>query len=392
MNDFDSVLDRRSTNSVKWKHYGEDVLPLWVADMDFAAPEPVQEALRRAVEHGIFGYEFPTKELSETVVARMDKLYGWQVSPDMVVAIPGVIAGFNAAARTVCTAGQGILVQPPVYPPFLTVHKNAALVHQEAPLGITAEGTTLRYAVNFEMFERAVNSGGAQTGMFLLCNPHNPTGQTYSHDELVRMGEVCLKNEPIICSDEIHSELLLGGAQHIPLATLSSEVADRTITLIAPSKTFNVAGLYCAFAIIPNPELLRRFKKTTEQMAMHINSLGLKAAQAAFSGECDDWLAALRTYLTGNRDFLVEYVKREFSGIRITVPEATYLAWLDCNELVRSGRMDGTPQEFFLKQAKVALNEGKEFGFGGEGFVRLNFGCPRKTLEEALERMKAALT
>ena len=389
--DFDRVIDRHGTNSIKWKHYGADVLPLWVADMDFPVPEPVQEALRRAVEHSIFGYEFPTKELRETVAARMDKLYGWQVSPEMVVATPGVIAGFNAAARTVCTAGQGILVQPPVYPPFLSVHKNAALVRQDAPLRMTAEGANLRYGVDFDVFERAVNSGGAQTGMFLLCNPHNPTGKVFSRQDLLRMAEVCLKNDTVICSDEIHSELCLGGAQHIPLAILSSEIADQTITLVAPSKTFNVAGLYCAFAIIPNPDLLRRYKKITEKMSMHLSSLGLAAAQSAFSGACDDWLAALRVYLTGNRDFLVEYVKREFSGIRITVPEATYLAWLDCNELVRSGRIHGTPHEFFLKQAKVALNEGKEFGSGGEGFVRLNFGCPRKTLEDALERMKTAL-
>ncbi|HEY5268897.1 MAG TPA: PatB family C-S lyase [Anaerolineales bacterium] len=388
---FDRVIDRHGTNSIKWKHYGADVLPLWVADMDFAAPEPVQDALRRAVEHGIFGYEFPTKELRETVAARMDKLYGWQVSPEMVVATPGVIAGFNAAAHTVCTAGQGILVQPPVYPPFLSVHKNAALVRQEAPLRMTAEGAVLRYGVDFNLFERAVNSGGAQTGMFLLCNPHNPTGQVTSRQDLLHMAEVCLKNDTVICSDEIHSELLLSGAQHIPLAYLSSEIADRTITLVAPSKTFNVAGLNCAFAIIPNPELLAQYKKTTEQMTMHLSSLGLAAAQAAFSGVCDDWLVALRAYLTGNRDFLVEYVKREFSGIRITVPEATYLAWLDCNELVSSGRINGTPHEFFLKEAKVALNEGKEFGSGGEGFVRLNFGCPRKTLEDALERMKTSL-
>lgn len=399
MTDFDTIIDRRSTNSIKWKFYGEDVLPLWVADMDFVAPEPVQEALRRAVEHGIFGYEFPTKELRETVAARMDKLYGWQVSPEMVVATPGVIAGFTAAARTVCTAGQGILVQPPVYPPFLSVHKSSALVRQDAPLKIMADGATLRYAVDFDVFERAVNSGGAQTGMFLLCNPHNPTGQVYSRDDLARMAEICRRNKLFICSDEIHSELLLGGSstsaqeavQHIPIASLDPEIADRTITLVAPSKTFNVAGLNCAFAIIPNPDLLERYKKTTEQMAMHVSSLGLVAAQAAFSGACDDWLAALRIYLTGNRDFLVEYVKCEFNGIRVTVPDATYLAWLDCNELVRSGRIKGTPHEFFLKQAKVALNEGKEFGFGGEGFVRLNFGCPRKTLEDALERMKAAL-
>ncbi len=192
--DFDRIIDRRSTNSIKWQFYEPDVLPLWVADMDFAAPEPVQAALRRAVEHGIFGYELPSKELRETVAARMDKLYGWHLSPEMVVAMPGVIAGFNAVARTVCAAGQGILVQPPVYPPFLAVHKNAALLRQDAPLTITTEGAALRYAVDFDVFERAVNSGEAQTGMFLLCNPHNPTGQVYSRQDLLRMAEICLKN------------------------------------------------------------------------------------------------------------------------------------------------------------------------------------------------------
>lgn len=389
--DFDRIIDRCCTNSVKWKHYGPDVLPLWVADMDFAAPEPVQEALRRAVEHGIYGYEFPTKELREIVAARMEKLYGWKVSPDMVVATPGVIAGFNAAARTACTTGQGILVQPPVYPPFLSIHKNAGLICQEAPLKMEAEGAILHYQVDFDVFEGAVNSSGVQTGMFLLCNPHNPIGQVFSRQELLHMAEICLRNNTIICSDEIHSELLLGGAKHIPLASLSTEIANRTITLVAPSKTFNVAGLFCAFAIIPNTELLERYKKTTEQMTMHINNMGLAAAQAAFSGECDEWLAALRVYLTGNRDFLVEYVKHELKEIKVTVPEATYLAWLDCNELVRSGRIKGSPYEFFLQQAKVALNDGKEFGVGGEGFVRLNFGCPREMLKDALKRMKAAL-
>jgi len=391
MTGFDTVINRRSTNSIKWKLYSEDVLPLWVADMDFAAPEPVQAALRHAVKHGIFGYEIPSRELHETVAARMHKLFGWQVSPEMVVATPGVIAGFNTAAHTLCTAGQGILIQTPVYPPFLSVHQNAGLVRQDSPLSMTAEDVTLRYQVDFDVFERAVNSAGAQTGMFLLCNPHNPTGQVYSRDDLTRMAEICQRNNIFICSDEIHSELLLGGAQHIPLAIISPEIAGRTITLIAPSKTFNVAGLQCAFAILPNQELLNRYKQTVEKLAMHVNSLGLVAAQAAFSGACDDWLEALRVYLTGNRDFLVEYVKRELKGIRVTVPQATYLAWLDCNELVSSGRINGKPHEFFLKQAKVALNEGREFGYGGEGFVRLNFGCPRKTLEDALGRMKAAL-
>ena len=227
--------------------------------------------------------------------------------------------------------------------------------------------------------------------MFLLCNPHNPTGQVYASDDLRRMADICLKNNVPICSDEIHSELLLDGTKHLPIATLGPEIADHTITLIAPSKTFNIPGLLCGFAIIPNRDLLERYKKALERLAMHVSSLGLVAAQAAFSGECDNWLAALNAYLTGNRDFLVESIQNEFPGIRTTVPEATYLAWLDCTDLVRSARISGTPHEFFLKQAKVALNEGREFGSGGEGYVRLNFGCPRTILVKALGRMKSAL-
>jgi cystathionine beta-lyase len=205
------------------------------------------------------------------------------------------------------------------------------------------------------------------------------------------MADICLKNGVPICSDEIHSELLLDGTKHLPIATLDPEIADRTITLIAPSKTFNIPGLFCGFAIIPNRDLLEGYKKALERLAMHVNSLGLIAAQAAFSGECDEWLRALNAYLTGNRDFLVESIQNDFPGIRTTLPRATYLAWLDCTDLVRSGRINGTPHEFFLKQAKVALNEGRDFGSGGEGFVRLNFGCPRSILVEALGRMKAAL-
>jgi cystathionine beta-lyase len=223
--------------------------------------------------------------------------------------------------------------------------------------------------------------------MFLLCNPHNPSGRVFSRADLARMAELCLENGTVICSDEIHSELLFGGAQHIPLASLSPEIADRTITLVAPSKTFNVAGLYCAFAIIPNPDILARYKKTTERMTMHLNSLGLIAAQAACSGACDGWLADLLRYLEANRDFLIDFVQREFKGIRITIPEATYLAWLDCRPM----NLLPSAHKFFLERAKVALNDGAEFGPGGEGFVRLNFGCPRTTLEEALRRMKQAI-
>jgi cystathionine beta-lyase len=389
--DFDRPIDRRNTNAIKWDAYPPEVLPMWVADMDFAAPEPVLVALRTKVEHGVFGYEWAPKELLETVAARMQKLHGWQITADMVVAIPGIVSGFNLAARIVAKPGDGVLVQPPVYPPFLQIHENTGLHLQLAQLRQVNDPESLHYEIDFDGFKAALNSGGTHTAMFLLCQPHNPTGTIYTSQEMTRLAELCLENDTIICSDEIHSELLLGGAEFTPMAALSPEVADRTITLVAPSKTFNVAGLFCGFAIIPNPELCKKFKHEVERLTMHVSSLGLAAAQAAFSGDCDDWLADLLCYLTSNRNFLAGYVSRNMPDIRCTDPDATYLAWLDCNTLVSSGRISTSPYKFFLSQAKVALNDGATFGPGGEGFVRFNFGCPRTTMLTALAHMKTAL-
>ena len=389
--DFDQVIERRGTNSIKWKQYGGEVLPLWVADMDFAAPEPIRLALQAMLEHGVFGYEMPSLELRQTVAARLQRLYHWHVDPEMVVATPGVVAGFTAAARAVCQEGQGLLIQPPVYPPFLKLPEHAGLLRQDAPLAKSVQGTEIHYSIDFDRFEQAVDSGGAKTGMFLLCNPHNPTGQVYDRQDLARLAAICLKKDVVICSDEIHSELLLGGTQFQPIAALDPAIADRTITLIAPSKTFNIPGLFCGFAVIPNKELLERYKKALEGLAMHASSFGLAAAQVAFSGACDDWLVALRLYLTANRDFLVSCIERELAGFQMTVPQATYLAWLDCNELVKAGQITGVPSEYFLRQARVALNNGLDFGSQGSGFVRLNFGCPRSTLVEALGRIKSVL-
>ncbi len=389
--DFDRIIERRGTGSIKWKQYPQDVLPLWVADMDFLAPEPVIAALRAKVEHGIYGYEMPSLELRQTVASRLKSLYDWEIAPEMVVATPGIVSAFTVASHAVCEPGQGLLVQPPVYPPFLKLSENRRLIRQEAPLVKRVQGPELRYEVDFDIFERAIHANGARTGMFLLCNPHNPTGQVYTREELARMAELCLKNDIVICSDEIHSELLLGETEFFPIAALDQQVAEQTITLIAPSKTFNIPGLFCGFAIIPDKNLLERYKKAVESLAMHVNSLGLSAAQVAFSGECDDWLTALRRYLTLNRDYLVSFLRGEMGGIQTTLPQATYLAWLDCNNLAVSGKMSGTPSEFFLREAHVALNNGADFGSGGSGFVRLNFGCPRSILVEAWARMKSAL-
>ncbi|HYG35324.1 MAG TPA: MalY/PatB family protein [Clostridia bacterium] len=388
---FDEVIDRRGTHSLKWTRYWHDVLPLWVADMDFRAPEPARQALQAAINHGIFGYELPSRKLAETVAARMERLYRWSISPEMVVATPGIVAGFKAAARAVCKSGEGVLVQPPVYHPFLEVPEHTGTVGQLAPLQPIKKQHTLRYAIDWQFFEGSLNSNGTRTAMFLLCHPHNPTGRIFNRPELERMADICLRNNTVICSDEIHSELLLGGTRHIPLASLGPEIAQRTITLVSPSKTFNLVGLFCGFAIIPDPKLRASYRRVIRDLALHVNSLGLIAAEAALSGACDSWLEELRRYLTANRDYLVDFVTNELEGVRVTVPDATYLAWLDFGDLVRDGRITGNPYQFFLDKAKVALNPGIEFGPEGEHFVRLNFGCPRSILTEALQRIKGAI-
>jgi cysteine-S-conjugate beta-lyase len=306
--------------------------------------------------------------------------------------VTGIVSGFYAAASSLCRPGDGYLIQTPVYMPFNDIQKSLGFIRQEARLVRVTEGQRVRYEIDWADFEKAFNTGGSKTKMFLLCNPHNPTGQVYTREELLKMAELCLKNETIIVSDEIHSELLLDGAQHIPMATLSPEIEDHSITLIAPSKTFNIAGLFCGFAIIPNAGLRQRYIAEVERMTLHVASLAQVAAQAAFSGECDQWLTELRAYLTQNRDYLVDFVENNLPGVRISFPQATYLAWLDCSELVASGKICGNPYEFFLKEAKVALNDGAAFGSGGENFVRLNFGCPREMLKDGLERIQKSLS
>jgi cystathionine beta-lyase len=245
------------------------------------------------------------------------------------------------------------------------------------------EDWRLRYEMDYDAFESAIT---AETRLFILCNPHNPVGRCYSREELTRLADICLRHNIIICSDEIHCDLLLDGAQHLPIAALSPEIAQQTITLMAPSKTFNIAGLECGFAIIQNPDLLRRLTTLSRGIVPGVNILGATAALAAYQNG-EEWLSQLLTYLTANRDFLVEYTLTNLPSLRTTIPEGTYLAWLDCRE---SG-ISGNPFHFFLKEAGVALGDGVMFGPGGEGFVRLNFGCTHPTLAEALERMRAAL-
>ena len=381
---FDYTPNRRDSHVLnKWTWYPKDTIPMWVADMDFPAPKPILQELHKVLDQGVLGYEIISQSLRETVAARMDSLYRWKVKPEAVVAVTGIVSGFTVAARALCSPKNGVLIQTPVYNEFHEVKNNVGLHQLDAPLAKSVQGNILRYEIDWDLFEKQAK----KAGLFLLCNPHNPLGIIFSRKDLMRMAEICIRNDVLIVSDEIHSELLLDDNKFVPLAKLSTEIAQHTITLIAPSKTFNVPGLFCGFAIIPNQELRKRYVMELEHLRIHVNSMGLHAGRIAFSGQCDGWLMELRRYLTANRDFLVDYVTQYMPDVRTTVPKATYLGWLDFTQTA----VKDSPYDFFLKAAKVALSDGKIFGKEGEGHIRINFGTSRRILAQGLNRMRKAL-
>jgi cysteine-S-conjugate beta-lyase len=380
--DFTKDIDRRGTNSVKWTMYGEDVLPMWVADMEFGVPPEIMAAIHERLEHPVFGYQEDSPSLREVIAERQARLYGWQVNPDWIVLLPGLVAGLNLVAHTVGESGDGILITPPIYPPFLHVCHLHTRQQQDAPLTLHQDGQRLRYTLDADALRTAVSE---RTRLLLFCNPHNPAGRAFSREELMQVGELAEQHNLIVCSDEIHAELMLGGAQHIPLASLAPEIEARSITLIAPSKAFNIPGLGCAAAIIPDTDLRKRFRMMKYGFGMLTNILGYAAGEAAFR-HGDAWLEALLKQLESNRDTVVDFVESRLPGVNVTRPEATYLSWLDFRALGME-----KPAAFFLEKAKVALNEGETFGSGGVGFARINFGCSPAMLMEALERMERAI-
>jgi len=385
--DFDQIIDRRNSDSEKWNAYPADVIPLWVADMDFISPEPVIRALHARVEHGVFGYpgglgnqpdDLPG--FRQLIVDRMAQRFNWTIEPQDVLLIPGVIVGFNLASYCTASPGSAVLIQTPVYPPILHAAKTTSCAYQEMELTLELDGS---YSIDWQVFENAITG---DTQVFILCNPHNPVGRVFRTDELERMAEICLRKNVVVCSDEIHADLVYPGYRHIPIAALHPEIAQNTITLIAPSKTYNLAGLQCSVAIIQNRELREKYLASRHGLVPWVNLMGLTAAQAAYQYG-DEWLAQLLEYLRINRDFVHDFVNNELPGIRMSCPEGTYLAWLDC----RGAGIDENPYKFFLEKARVALQDGESFGKGGEGFVRLNFGTRRSLLEQALQRMKLAM-
>ena len=384
---FDQVIERRGSDSAKWLRYSEDILPLWVADMDFVSPPEVIQALHERVDHGVFGYGSDPAVLRDLICERLQVRYEWTVDPEAIVFLPGLVAGFNVAARAIGERGDGVLICTPVYHPFLHAPANQRRILQNAPLVSSRSSAggleTIHYEMDLDAFDGAITP---QTRLHILCNPHNPVGRAFSQSELEALAAKCLEHDLVICSDEIHCDLLLGNTKHIPIAGLDPEIARRTITLMAPSKTYTMPGLACSHAVITDPELRRQFRQASAGIVPHVNLLGYVASLAAYS-QCDEWERQLLDYLTANRDFLLQYLRDNLPAIAATVAEATYLAWLDCRNL----GLPVNPQEFFVQEARVAFNEGETFGKGGEGFVRLNFGCPRTTLQMGLDRMKSSL-
>lgn len=375
--DFDLPVDRRNTASLKWEKYnGQDILPLWVADMDFRSPPAVMEALHTRVQHGVFGYGAVSAKLVETLCEMLFRKYGWQVDPQWLVWLPGLVSGLNIACRAVGREGESVLTMVPAYPPFLTAPKNSKRKLVAAPLAAAKDG----WEIDFESLERIVTS---DTRLLLFCSPHNPVGRVFSSRELVELVSFCDRHDIIICSDEIHCDLILDtDKEHVVTATVSPEAAKRTITLMAPSKTFNIPGLGCSFAVISSASLRNKFLQAMAGIVPEVNILGLWAAEAAYHGG-GEWLAALLDYLRSNRT-LVEREIGSMDGLAMHHVEATYLAWIDARGIDKI-----SPGRFFETHG-VGLSEGTDFGLSG--FVRLNFGCRRVLLQKALERMKKAVS
>lgn len=377
--DFDTVPERRGTDSQKWRKYaGRDILPMWVADMDFKSSPAIIAALQERVAHGIFGYARPLPSTVDSFVDAARRRYGWQVDPSWLVWLPGLVVGLNIIAQAFAQPGEEALTLTPVYPPFMSAPKNSSRVSVQVPLQLDGA----RWEIDWPALERAVTP---KTRIFILCNPHNPVARVWRRDELMRIGEFCVRHNLVLCSDEIHCDLILDDLPHVPAATLGDAIARRTITLMAPSKTYNVPGLGTSVAIVPDPALRAQFVRASAGVVAEVTSLGFAACEAAYR-DSEEWRQALLATLRGNRDLLLDFVARELPGVRIEAPvEATYLAWMNVSALNLAD-----PVAHFEKHG-VGLSDGAYFGSPRGRHVRLNFGCPRATLQEALARLKRAV-
>ncbi|MBM7692041.1 cystathionine beta-lyase [Peribacillus deserti] len=383
--DFDKHIIRTNTGSVKWDHsetlFGDkDILPMWVADMDFKAPQPVIDALIEKAEHGIFGYTKGLGSYHDAIIGWMKERHKWEVKSEWICHSPGVVPALNLIVQTFTDPGDKIIIQHPVYYPFTKVIEMNGRTVVSNPLKVENG----QYVMDYLDLEEKIDE---EVKMMILCSPHNPVGRVWTREELIRVGEICLKHNILMVSDEVHADLVLKG-DHTVFAAISDEFAQRSIICTAPSKTFNLAGLQTSNIIIPNPEIREKFSNALEANFMGgMNTFGVAATESAYRyGE--EWLDQLLVYVQANFDYLAGYIETHLQDLVVYPLEGTYLAWIDCREL---GLDHQALEELIHKEAKVALNQGYIFGEGGEGFIRLNLACTRSTLEEGLQRIERAI-
>ncbi|OGN88475.1 MAG: cystathionine beta-lyase [Chloroflexi bacterium RBG_13_46_14] len=391
--DFDYVWDRKNTDSAKWgsleRVFGrDDVIPMWVADMDFPVAQPILDALRERVDHPFYGYTFPDAGVTESVVERMRKKFNWEINPEWVVYTPGVIPALSVAVRAVTHPGDGIVLQEPAYFPFFSaVHSSGCHIqnNQVKPVGN-------RYEMDFDNLERKFSkepgmSGPNRNKAIIFCNPHNPIGRLWTRDEVSGMGEIVIGNGGVVIADEIHCEILMKGYKHTPFASISEEFAQNSITCMSPSKTFNLPGLEISSIIIPNKKLRDDFTSTRTGILPNPNLFGYVALEAGYRYG-DEWLEHVLDYLQGNLDLVKAFIEERIPRIKVTEHQGTYLLWLDFRAL---GLDNESLRTFMREKAKVGLNDGYTFGESGSGFQRMNIACPRSILQEALTRIEKAV-
>lgn len=384
---FDKVISRHNTNSLKWdaleERFGDaDLIPMWVADMDFRAPDEVIEALKKVADHGIFGYTIRPDSFYQSLINWLERRHHWKVEKEWINICPGVVPALSLIIQAFTKPGDQIVIQSPVYHPFFSVaqQKGRELVDNT----LLFDGK--RYEIDFEDLEKKLSDERCK--MLLFCSPHNPVGRVWTKDELTKVGNLCLKHNVLMLSDEIHFDLIFKGHKHTPFASISKEFADISITCVAPSKTFNLAGLQSSAIIIPNKKLNETYQKSLDiEDGNMSNSFAIAAFEAAYNNG-EQWLEELLTYLEKNLDFVNKFFKEEIPNASVIQPEGTYLVWIDCRKLGLSAK---ELEKLLLKEAKVALNQGYIFGKSGEGFIRLNIACPKSILEDGLNRIKATV-
>lgn len=382
--DFDATTNRMGTNCKKWDTYGEDVIPMWIADTDFKCPQPVLDAIRTRAEHDIYGYPCINSSYEKAIAGWQSRRFGWNVEPEWVEYTPAVVPAIVYAMRAFTNPGDSVVVMMPAYHPFHSVIPHSGRFIAPNPLIHNEEKGI--WEIDWENFESLLAQ--PRTTMFLLCNPHNPTGRVFTREELERMASLCKKHHVFVVSDEIHSDIVYKGYEHIPFGSVNEDAANNCVVCVNPSKTFNIAGFRTGAAIIPNRNNHDLFYAELENLkAYGRNIFGTLAVETAYS-QCDYYADQLMEYLQGNLEYLKSFLEERVPEMKMGEVQATYLIWLDCRAL---GMDHKVMMDFFLKEAKVALNDGYTFGPGGDGFMRLNIACPRAQLVEALNRIEVAI-